>query len=255
MTSRLRARLKEKYGFQPNKDRMLYKRGLRKLAEKEYQEAYECFLEAAQNQYSEATYKLGYMYLLGLYPERDYKKAFHYFEVAYDFGHKMIEDYESILEMEEAIAEDEKAVLSYRQYLVHMIECEDWTAAIYIGDKYKIGLIYPKDIPKAIEYYQVAASHGVNIGYECLGTIYYEGEGVDADYQKAYEYFTAFEGYCSYCKWYYLGEMYRLGRCVEQDKEKAEWYFRQILDDERQLREDQYYDLAEKSLKTMLGEE
>ena len=254
MGSGFSTRLKEKYGFKPDKDRMLYRRGLRKLWEKEYKDAYECFLEAAQNQYSEATYKLGYMYLLGLYPERDYKKAFHYFEVAYDFGHKMIEDYESILEMEDAIAEDEKAVLAYRQYLEHMIECEDWIAAIYIGDKYEEGKVYPKDIHKAMEYYLEAANHGVDMGYECVGTIYYEGRGIEPDYQKAYEYFTAFEGKCSYCKLYYLGEMYRLGRYVEQDREKAEGYFRRIVDDENPIKEDMYYDLASESLKTMLGE-
>ena len=231
----------------------LFEQGVQFLHEKDYEDAYTFFLEAAQNNHARSTYELGLLYVYGFYPERNYEKGFHYLNLSLELGEKGF--YEDLIDVEDELIEkkDKEGIQYLRNYLEHMLNKGSMEAAIYIGDRYANGTLYEKNAEMAIHYYKLAAESGINMGYECLGEMYYLGEIVTKDYKKAYEYLTAFDGECSYLKLYYLGEMYRFGQYVAEDAKKAEKYYRRIVESENPVCEDMFYGLAIKSLERMRG--
>ena len=56
-----------------------------------------------------------------------------------------------------------------------------------LGDAYRTGDGVPKDVTAAINLYKKAAEEGISFGNECIGFLYYNGEGVPVDYKKAFE--------------------------------------------------------------------
>ena len=196
----------------------------------------------------------GQRYYAGLFtirddsPERDIHLGFHFIKQAYDYGvpishYEIAKLYDSLVKTSEGRAE-------YRDYIEYRFDKGEGDFAIVIADEYRAGIIYPKNIEDAIVYYEAAAKHGIHMGYDCLGELYFKGEEVEQDYEKAYQYFTSYNGYESFTKIYCLGVLYQQGICVPQDLEKAAELFRMIVDnDSEYAKEDDYYKPAKKQLK------
>lgn len=216
---------------------LLYELGIEKMNKDLTEEAYECFLEGALRKEVRSCMSLGFMYLSGMYPKRDYKKAFKYLKTALDYADNdeeaAFDIVYSISDQIDDIAKDKKARKYYIDFMNYLLEKEIWDMYITVAYEYGSGKIYPKDIEKEIEYLEIAAEHGIEYGYECLGELFYLGEEVERDYNKAYEYFMKSKKKCSNVKPYYLGEMYREGILFEKDIDKAKEYYQIILDDER----------------------
>ncbi len=93
----------------------------------------------------------GYSYLVGIGVEKDYAKAFEYFQEAADYG------------IPEAITN--------------------------LGYCYERGINVDIDYSRAVELYEKAAEFGDSSAMNNLGWCYEQGLGVEQSYEKAYEYY------------------------------------------------------------------
>lgn len=59
----------------------------------------------------------------------------------------------------------------------------------FIGNYYNEGLIYPKNLKKSFENYNIAAQNNNASGQFNMGQAYYYGEGVDQDYKLAFDWY------------------------------------------------------------------
>lgn len=148
---------------------------------------YEQLLEAAHGGDGKAIHKLARMYYFGTYVSRDHIKAFKYYEQAFAAGVDMGgDDY------------------------IYMANDRELT-----GDYYA-----------ALELYRMAAEKGEELGYEGMGTIYFQKE----DYEKAWEYFNKSEKK-SICAQYHIGYMYEKGLGVSKDTQKARLCYETAIED------------------------
>lgn len=130
------------------------------------------------------------------------------------------------------------------EYIRRGVDAGDYRAYIMYADQLSSGKIVPRDIPKAIAYYEKAADSGVPFGNECIGALFYYGTEVTRDYTKAMSYFTRNKGKKSACTLYYMAEMYRQGLGVECDQAKAVAYYKEIVEREKDDPIDAYYKFA-----------
>ena len=75
----------------------------------------------------------------------------------------------------------------YISYLKKLTDYGNIAFYIMLGDAYRTGDGVPKDVTAAINLYKKAAEEGISFGNECIGFLYYNGEGVPVDYKKAFE--------------------------------------------------------------------
>ena len=221
--------------------------------ERSYEEAYGYFLEGAIANNAEAIENLGLLYLLGEGVDQNEEKAFRYYRMYYD----MTGDKDMLMNISDCLSDllnRKEGCRLYRELLEYLIDNGEWDIWIQKGFGYREGTAYPKDLFKAIDCFEQAISHGVSMGYECLGEMYFLGEGVEQNYKKAYEFFQSCEGHSSFIKPYYLGEMYRLGLYVENNFDKAKQEYRRIVDSPVKMRAvDSYYIKAARRLRYIEG--
>ena len=130
----------------------------------------------------------------------------------------------------------------YIACLETLAENGDSDACIMLGDAFKDGTGVRQDPQEAIQWYEKAVERGEPFGNECIGMMYYAGDGIPKDYKKAFSYFTGNEGRKSFCTLYALGEMYRCGLYVGQDERKAcACYLKIVNSDEPYTALDDYY--------------
>lgn len=220
----------------------LFKKAEYYLFERMYEEAYVYFLEAALTERNaEAIDKLGRMYLAGEYVECDYIKAFKYFKLAYDISHNL-NFIICIMDSYDDIAKNREGRIAYRDFFDYLIKCGEWAMYITIGGEYGSGKIYEQDVEKQIECYEKAIEKGINMGYDCLAELYFEGKNVSPDYEKAYKYLSSYEGEASNVKKFIIAEMYRRGIYLKKDVNKAKELYQSIVDDDFSMKyDDEFY--------------
>lgn len=171
-----------------------------------------------------AIWQLGKMYFDGIYVEVDLKKAYEYFDYLAQRGNtEAMGRVVYIIFLEENWAKGKRANKAV-EYMHKMAEAGDVTGFLYIGDCYKYGYVYGKNIDEAIRWYEKAGEIDA-VGYELIGLMYYEGKDVPCDYEKAYYYFTKGEIIRSIDTRYYLATMYYEGLFVNKNPEKAKELF------------------------------
>jgi uncharacterized protein len=109
--------------------------------------------------------------------------------------------------------------------LANTAEAGDAEAQLSLGQMYVNGEGVSKDVVKAVEWFQKAASQGHPKAQFSLGKMYYLGESVPKDAVKAVEWYqkAAEQGYAN--AQFNLGKMYQTGEGVQTDLAKAvEWY-------------------------------
>lgn len=130
----------------------------------------------------------------------------------------------------------------YVRYLTILAEqgCSDpdsqTEARIMLGEVYARGKFVARDGVKALQLYQSAAEDGALVAWECIGDMYYLGNGVPQNYKKAHAYYmkagrSIQNGSHTLSTWYRLGEMYRQGLGVKQNLDKALACYSKALDD------------------------
>jgi TPR repeat protein len=204
-----------------------FNKGLCLLEKKEYGEAYDAFVSAAEKGLAEAQSRLGYMYAKGLGVAKDLEKSEHWYWVAANQGnkdamvslgniyHEGFEDYR--------IRKDFYKAFHY------------YSDAAYAGDaeaQFRLAFMYingegvEQDYKKAFEWLKKAAVQGYAPAQREIGGAYEQGGGgVEQDYNMAVEWYkkAAMQGDATAQN--NMGVAYELGQGVEQDYNKAiEWY-------------------------------
>ena len=94
-----------------------------------------------------------------------------------------------------------------------------------VGKLYERGRGVKKDLTKAVEWYQKAASAGQTSAQSRLGIMYFEGRGVKQNYKKALQLLNKAAKDNVPSAQFQLANMYELGAGVPQDLKKAiHWY-------------------------------
>ena len=145
------------------------------------------------------------------------------------------------------------------EYVKKMSAAGNAVGDIWMADVFVKGEYVKRDVHRAIEFYQKAADEGMDFGYECIGKLYFEGNGVPQDYEKAYKYIMKSKRK-SGMSHYLLGEMYRQGLYVKKDIDIASEYYRKVIGNGTNAEfKDMYGEFAEERLKgnfgTLKGEE
>lgn len=141
-------------------------------------------------------------------------------------------------------------------YVKKLAAARNHLGYIWMADALVRGELVPKDTRRAIEFYEKAADVGDGYGYECIGALYFEGDGVPQDYDKAYAYFKKSKSQSS-STLYMIGEMYRMGVHFKQNMKKANKYYQMIVDGAGDYPEeymDKYYEFALERLKGNFGD-
>lgn len=128
-----------------------YQIGLQYYRNKEYEKAFKYYQLAANQGDAAVQNMLGYMYHEGNGVEKSYEKSVKYFQLAADQGLDTAQD--------------------------------------NLGHMYKTGKGVEKSYEKAVKYFQLAADQGCIEAQFNLGHMYENGEGVEQSYEKAVEYF------------------------------------------------------------------
>lgn len=168
--------------------------GLESAKSGNYEEAFTCFLAAAQHGYSKAQFNTGVCYEKGRGVSKDKEKALHYYWQAAVGGHKQAQyryakllltskEQQSLEDLNTAINLLEQAAAAgltkaqvclasvYTrepvrdgsrsvQYLKMAAESGDDTALLFLGQCFESGFGVPQNLSTAIEYYKRAAQAG-----------------------------------------------------------------------------------------------
>lgn len=111
----------------------------------------------------------------------------------------------------------------------------DCEAYVELGDAYKAGLLVPKDIEKAIEYYKIASDNDSAVGMVKYGEYYESGIVVSRDYEAALDLYrkAAEKGFeLAYSK---LGWMSYAGKGTPKDYNVSVFYFRKAAQSDNVL--------------------
>ena len=100
-------------------------------------------------------------------------------------------------------------------------EMGDAKAQCALAELYYYGSLVPKDLTKAIEWYQKSANQGYAEAQSNLGLIYAHGEGVPADYSEAIKWFSKAAEQGNANAQNSLGVMYANGQGVTKDDAEA----------------------------------
>ena len=239
---------------------VLFERGKEYYQEGDYESAYNYFLEAIlQNHGSKALVYLGIMYLWGIYPRKDWDKAFQYFKDYY-VETKDTLVLPTLMDFMDDNYKSKHAVKLYMDFLDFLIEHEVWqtyiTKALEYGDKDGIHKYVPTDYQMKENLLKEAVKHGVDYGYSCLGEMYFLGEldsiyGEENKYKNAYEYFVKGPQNQT-MPLYYLGEMYKDGLYVKKDIDKAIEYYKAVTNvNHPMIKEDLHYNMATERLQEL----
>lgn len=165
-----------------------YNKGVCLLEKKEYGEAYDVMVSAAEKGLAAAQSVLGYMYDVGIGVTQDYVQAEHWYRMAANQG--------------------------------------DVDAMVHLGTMYYSGVEeygIRKDFNKAFHYYSRAANFGNDAEAQLyLAYMYLRGEGTEQDLEKAFEWTekSAKRGFAQA-----QNELGRAYEQMKQDYNKAiEWY-------------------------------
>ncbi|WP_308603966.1 tetratricopeptide repeat protein [uncultured Fibrobacter sp.] len=217
-----------------------FNKGICLLEKKEYGEAYDALVSAAEKGLAEAQCELGYMYAEGLGVSQDPGKSEHWYRMAANQGERIALAslgswyYDGIV-VPKNRSEAKKLWIRALKIVPENINSnprvwetwETWRTYVEarLGTMYLDGDGVQQDYDEALRYLTRAASAGDALAQNSLGYMYGMGKGVERDYYKAVKWYkeAAMQGNAT--AQYNMGFMYEFGQGVEQDYNKAiEWY-------------------------------
>ena len=239
-----------------------FEKGVKFYEKKEYTQAVEWWIKAAEQGYSKAQYNLGRCHENGYGVPKSYKKAVKWYTKAAEQGHtdaqcelggcyhmgrgvrksfkKAVEWYTKAAEQGDASAllcighcyeeggfgiqqSDKKAVECFTK----AAEQGNVYAQFFLGLHYKYGISgVKKSYKKAVEWFTKAAEQGYALAQSDLGDCYEEGGfGIQQSYETAVEWYRKSANNGSKVGQNKLGICYEKGHGVPQSFEKAvEWF-------------------------------
>lgn len=219
--------------------------------ERRYEKSYKFFLEAALEDDPIAIKNLGTAYIYEEGVCQDFEKGFHYLRRAYDLS-KDASVIWHVMAIHDIVIGDRRGKQLYREFIDYLIDRKEWSAYIVKANEYAPNGAYPYSVENKIECYEKAISHGLNVGADCLGEMFFLGKEVGCDYKKAYDYFQSYQGFESFAKPYYLGRMYESGLYVVRNLDKARKEYRKIVNSNIPMRgSDVFYIKAAERLRNI----
>lgn len=208
-----------------------YNKGVCLLEKKEYGEAYDVFVSAAEKGLAEAQCELGYMYAEGLGVTQDLEKSEHWYRMAANQGDGSALVSLGFMYYDGTVVPKnrlEAAKLWERALDIHPIPrgWDVWHVDVefLLGDMYLNGDGVKQNYDEALRYLRRAANAGNAIAQNNLAYMYANGKGVERDYEKAFEWGmkSAMQGNAQ--AQLSMAGAYKRGEGVERDYEKAfEW--------------------------------
>lgn len=178
--------------------------------EKDNEKAFLWLERSAKNENADAQLILGIMYLKGEGIEKNAKKAYQWFEKSFMNGNKKAEFqlgfcYQYGVHVEKNLSE---ALRHYKEYTrMH----SDGHAYNCMGDLYREGGNgVEKDCIRALHYYKEADNLGFIKSAIRIGSMYFEGDGVQKNYKSAFNWFTKYQVLVNNDgdTQYYIGQIY-----------------------------------------------
>eukprot|EP01135_Chromosphaera_perkinsii_P002976 Nk52_evm87s230 gene=Nk52_evmTU87s230 len=191
--------------------------------EQDFEDAFIFYSQAANDLHSSAMCNLGLLYEQGAGCDQDFKKAFDLFkgacekcsspspEAFYNYGRCFLNAINC-----------EKNVLEGTLWLEKGAALENPPSLFALGFLYWEGAEVPKDVPKAVEYFNRAAEKNHREALNCLGLYHYQS----GEFEKAFKYFkqsTDLNHLPAHCN---VGLCYLHGTGVAKDWESASVWFR-----------------------------
>jgi len=118
-----------------------------------------------------------------------------------------------------------ETVKTIEQYLLELAENNDNNAMVSLGSMYYEGRGVQQSYKKAVKWYEKAAEKLDPKGLCYLGYCYYYGRDIDVDYEKAYACFSQSAFLNDPNGMFKLGDMYFFGLFVSEDKEAAYYWY------------------------------
>ena len=222
---------KELASYENKKDKTLQdimEIGFAYYSERNYQKAFHWFEKVATQGDAIAQHNLGVMYSTGEGVLKDYKKAFYWHQKSATQGNAIAQYNLGVMySTGKGVVKDHKKALYWYQKAADQ-ECTD--------AQYNLGVMYGKDegavqdYKKALYWLEKAADQGHLVAQNSLGLIYYNGGGVVKDYKKALYWYQKAAGQGDAEAQNNLGFMYREGKGVAQDHRKAFYWYQKAAD-------------------------
>ncbi|XP_072251885.1 death ligand signal enhancer isoform X2 [Leuresthes tenuis] len=161
--------------------------GLESAKSENYEEAFACFLVAAQHGYDKAQFNTAVCYEKGRGVGKDKEKALHYYRQAAASGHKQAQyryaklllasrGHQSVEELDTVISLLEKAAAA------GLTEAQICLASVYSRDPVRYGC-------KSVQYLKMAAESGDDSALLFLGQCYESGFGVQQNLKTAVKFY------------------------------------------------------------------
>lgn len=213
--------------------------------EKNYQKAFEWYQKAANNGHLEAMNSLALMYDKGDVGKASIEQAEKWYKFAADQGHASSQYMVSLIYREHEKFQNLKLA---RDYLVRAANGGHTPAQYDLALHYEDGLHgSPKSEKLALKYYQLAAAKRYAKAMNNLALMYEEGRGVEQNTIEALRLYDQSFQLGDAVAAYNLGNLYYQGELVEKNYSKASIYYEFVLknSDNRQLIADSLKDLIE----------
>lgn len=196
-------------------DIYLYGRGV----EKDFGKAFEWFEKSAKKGNGLALYQIGYMYFNGKGVEKDFGKAFEWFKKSAEQGFAPAQYNLGLIYASKGKLEEAF------EWFKRAAEEGHVQSQFNISCNYFLGEGVKQSNEKAFKWLEKAAQGGCVDAQHALGLMYYDGEVVGQDYSEAFEWFKKSAEQGDKDSQYELGMMYYNGYGIKQDFEEAfEWF-------------------------------
>lgn len=197
--------------------------GTEYLFKKEYTQAMQFFLKAAEKGSAVAMRRIGYLYYTGMGVELDYGQAEKWFLKGAEKG-----DAKSQYNIGNMYANGDGRERDYQQALKWFLKAAEngeAGAENRIGSFYYFGLGVDQNYGKSMEWYLKAAHKGNAQAMRNVADQFHDGEGVKQDYQKSAEWYLRAAQLGNVNAQARLGDQYMSGDGVAQDFHKAMQWF------------------------------
>ena len=182
-------------------------------------------LAANQND-SDAQFKLGLIFYSGEYIARDINKSIHYLTLAANQSNSKALYFLGIFYYSnEYLTRDIHKSIHYLTLASYQ---NDSDAQCFLGSIYHDNEYIPRDINKSIHYFTLAANQNNSNAQYFLGKLYYEGEIVTLNINKSIYYLTLAANQNNRFSQFILGCIYYEGLHIDYDIEKAIYYFKEV---------------------------
>lgn len=213
--------------------------------EKNYQKAFEWYQKAANNGHLEAMNSLALMYEKGDIGQPNIEQAEKWYKFAADRGHASSQYMVSLIYREHEKFQNLKLA---RDYLVRAANGGHAPAQYDLALHYEDALYdSPKSEKLALKYYQLAVAKRYPKAMNNLALMYEEGRGVEQNIEQALGLYNQSFQLGDAVAAYNLANLYYQGELVEKNYSKASIYYEFVLknSDNRQLIADSLKDLIE----------